>query len=442
MAAGDKYTAEQLENIRKTLRSSLGENSEQALQSLESRFTAAPDLTEEEAKLERLRGNDEKKIDIDRVIALGRIIGMQSALLEVKEEPAKQKRLVAAIMEHSEAKAGDLVDAMGAVSNRAELIEAIVATITGQRGVNPLIDAMRHATISQKALNSLARTIAEQGSVNHLIRTIGTAPRNQPDAEVILAMEVMRKGSIEQMIEALNLLDDKSPGVVIVATGVVNRKDVGIEPLVRAMSNCKNNTKASALLALEVTKRAEIGALITLLERYISDESDAGEILTAKLVQRALHTKPQPDQESLLLKACRHMHADSMAGKILIWGILEQSDPAQIESAYARMYGHPKGRQLAGLGIFKKLSFIKATRLLGKEYFRMSKVQPELEAELKEIKKRYHWIIKEVLGEDIIKPGNEDSKDATTAQEKPGKAAAGDKKKPAADSKKTKQKPK
>ena len=416
MAAGDIYTAEQLESIRKTLSSSLGDKSAQALESLENRFTAAPDVSVEEAKLERLRGNEEKKVDVDRMIVLGRLSGMLKALVEVKDEPAKQKKLISAMIEHKDAKASDLVDALGAVSNRLELVEALVAAITAQKGVNPLIEALHHATISPKAINSLAKGIAEQGTVNHLIRTIGTAPRNQPEAEVILAMEVMRKGTVEQMIEALNLLDDTSPGIVIVATGVVNRKDVGIEPLVRAMSNCKNNTKASAILSLEVTKRAETSALVTLLERYISDESEAGEILTAKLVQRSIGVKKQ-GPESLMIKACRHMHHDSMAGKILIMGILENNEPEQIEMAFQRLLGHPKAKQIAGYGAFKRFGFLKATRLLGKEYFLMSKLQPSIETELKEIKKRYHWIIKEVLGDDIEPP--EKGKSATSAQKKP-----------------------
>ena len=438
MATGDNYTSDQLENIRKTLQDSLGDRSGQALESLESRFTAAADEEDDEEKLKRLRGEEKKTVDVDRMIVLGRLSGLQSALRDVKDEPAKQKKLVTAILEHREAKAGDLVEAMASVSNRADMIEALVAAITAQKGVNPLIDAMRHATISPKAVNSLARSIAEQGTVNHLIRTIGTAPRNQPDAEVILSMEVMRKGSVEQMIEALNLLDDASPGIVIIASGVVNRKEVGIEPLVRAMSNCKNNTKAAGIFSLEVTKRAEPPALITLLERYISDDSDAGEILTAKLVNYCMGQPEMIGLDSLLMKACRHMHADSMAGKILILGILDQKNPEMIESANSRLYGHPKAKQLAGYGAFKHLSFIKATRLLGKEYFKMSKIQPELEAELKEIRKRFHWVIVEILGEEIIKPEKAveerkkklaDEAKAAKSKKRPGKKNGENKKK-------------
>lgn len=418
MASGSNYTAEQLESIRKTLSSSLGDKSSQALESLQTRFTPAPDLTEDEAKLERMRATDEKKVDVDRMITLGRMSGMLKTLMEVKEDAGKQKKLVAAIIDHPDAKASDLVEALHGASNRRDLVEALVAAITAQKGVNPLIEAMRYAVISPNAINSLARSIAEQGTVNHLIRTIGTAPRNQPDAEVVLAMEIIRKGSIEQMIEALNLLDDASPGTVIIATGVVNRKEVGIEPLVRAMNNCKHNTKASGLIALEVTKRAEINALITLLERYISDDSDAGEILTAKLVNSSLPNYPKEGEDSLMLKACRHMHANSMAGKILVMGIMEQKDLAQMESAYLRLNGHPRAQQIMGLGLFKAANFLKATRLLGKEYFRMSKLQPELEAEIKRTKERFAHLITDILGEEVAKPGKPPPKTAKKKSEK------------------------
>lgn len=399
MAAGDMYTTEQLERIRDTLRSSLGESSSNALENLETRFTPAPDVSEDEEKLEKLRNKDEKKnVDVNRILETGKLGNIRGALEHVRDEPAKQKALIGALLAHKDTKATDMAEALAKVNNRLELVETLAEALTAQKGVNPLIEAMRHATISSKAVTALAKAIAEQGTVNHLIRTIGTAPRDQPDAEIILAMEAMRKGSVEQLLEAINLMDDKSPGIVVLATGIVNRKDVGIEPLVRAMTNSKNNAKASAILALELTKRADVNALVTLLEKYISDDTDAGEILTAKLVQRGLVAR---SREGILVKACRHMHLDSMAGKILAMGILDLKDLGQLEAGYGRMNGHASGKKLLALGLFKRAGFIKGVRLMGKEYFQMSSLQPELDASLKEIRKRYHWIIREILGEEI-----------------------------------------
>lgn len=412
MATGDNYTADQLERMRKTFRESLGDVSAQALEDLDKRFIAAPDVTEEDAKLERLRAGEEKKIDVDRIVETGNLRSILSTLQEVKGDAPKQKKLISAVLEHREARAADLVEALAAVSDSKDLVEVLVASISAQKGVNPLIEALRHAIISTKAVQSLAKSIAEQGSVNHLIRAIGTAPRDQPEAEVIFAMEVIRKGSLEQMLEALNLLDDTSPGIVVVASGVVNRKGVGIEPLVRAMASSKNNSKAAAILALEMTKRAEVPAIITLLERYISDESDSGEILTARLVRSCLE---DPSKTELMFKACRQMHAESMAGKILAMGILDLNDATHTETGYTRMVAHAPAKQLLALGVYKKSGAVKAMRMLGKEYFQMSKKQPALDAELKEVRKRYHWILKEVLGEDINMP----AKPKAVAKKKP-----------------------
>ncbi|MBF0402114.1 MAG: hypothetical protein HQL90_15285 [Magnetococcales bacterium] len=398
MASKDIYTAEQLERIRSTLGSSLGEKSAQALETLESRFAPAPEISEEDEKLMKLREKMENKtVDVDSIIATGRLPAMISALDRVKEEPDKQKRLVTVIINHKEAKSPALVDALSRVSEQQPLVETLVAAIVSQRGVNPLIDALRHATISQTAYNSLAQAIAEQGTVNHMIRTIGTAPRGQPDAELMWAMEIMRKGTLEQMLEAMNLLDDNSPGMVALATGVTNRKDVGVEPMVRALAHCKNNVKASAILSRQLTEIVDVNAIVVILEKYISDASDAGEILVVKLVHR---TKFAKSREGLLFKACRFMRGSSMAGKILAMGICDLNNPEQIADGYRRMQAHLDGQKILAVAASKKLSAFKAMALLGKEYFRVSSLQAEADGFLKEARQRYEWVLREVLGED------------------------------------------
>ncbi|MBF0585095.1 MAG: hypothetical protein HQL80_12795 [Magnetococcales bacterium] len=420
MAQKDIYTAEQLERIRSTLGASLGDKSAQALETLETRFAPAPDISEEDAKLMKLREKLEtKSVDVDAVIATGRLPAMISSLDRAKEEPEKQKRLVSVILNHKEAKAPSLVEALSKVSDKLELVEMLVAGIVAQRGVNPLIDALRYATISQTAYNTLAKGIAEQGTVNHMIRTIGTAPRGQPDAELMWAMEIMRKGTLEQMLESMNLLEDDSPGIVALATGVTNRKDVGVEPMVRALAHCKNNAKASAILSRALTDVADVNAIVVILEKYISDGSDAGEIITVKLVHR---TKFAKSREGLLFKACRHMRADSMAGKILAMAIYDLGDADKMADAYQRMQAHPNGQKILAMGAYKKLSAFKAMALLGKKYFQMSPIMAEAEEYLKEARKRYEWVLREVLEEDpSITPEPEPAKTEPPATEPPKK---------------------
>lgn len=421
MPPKDIYTAEQLERIRTTLGSSLGDKSAQALETLESRFAPAPDISEEDAKLMKLREKmDNKSVDVDAVIATGRLPAMISALERAKEEPEKQKRLVSIIISHKEAKPPALVEALSKVSDKQELVEMLVAAIIAQRGVNPLIDALRYATISQTAYNTLAKGIAEQGTVNHMIRTIGTAPRGQPDAELMWAMEIMRKGTLEQMLESMNLLDDNSPGIVALATGVTNRKDVGVEPMVRALAHCKNNAKASAILSRELTNIADVNAIVVILEKYVSDGTDAGEILAVKLVHR---TKFAKSREGLLFKACRHMREDSMAGKILAMGIYELGNAEKMAEGYQRMQAHPNGQKILAMGAYKKLSAFKSMSLLGKKYFQMAPIVAEAEGYLKEARTRYEWVLREVLEEDpsITPPPEEPSKTEPPATEPPKK---------------------
>lgn len=399
MATRDIYTADQLERIRNTLKNTLGEASDQALENLSQRFKPAQEDAGEEAKLAQMREKSEKNVNVDEIVASGTLSRMMDAMTLFQGEPEKQLIVVPAILAHKDIKSSHMVDALSKVGDNVQMVEMLVEGVTALKGVNPLIEALRYATPSSNAVLALAKTIAEQGTVNHLIRTIAGAPRNQPEAEIVWAMEVMRKGSLEQMLEAINLMDDKSPGVVILATGVVNRRDVGIEPIVRALTNSKGNAKACGILAVELSQLADINALITLLEKYVSDTTEAGEILTAKLVHRCLNAK---SRDKLLGKACRHMHDDSSAGRILAMGIYEQGDAEQLERAFFRMEKHPSGQKIIMLGISKKLNVIKIVRLIGKEYFQLSKQIPAIEASLKETKKRYHWVVQNILGEEIV----------------------------------------
>ncbi len=400
MADREQYTAEQLERIRATLEQSLGTESGQALENLEKRFKPKEDEVPKFAggRKKEEEEAEKKHVDVAALVEDGKLKKMLDALADVKDETDSIRALVAAILRHRDVKAFHLVEALSKVGHDLELVNALVHGITSRKGVNPLIDSLRHAVISPEAMKSLAMGISEQGTVNHLIRAIATAPRNQPEAEIIWAMEVMRKAPMEQLLEAINLMDDASPGVVILATGLVNRKEVAIEPLVRALSSSKNNAKASAILALELSRLADIPALIVLLEKYISDTSEAGEILAAKLVQRSLDEK---GRIKLMAKACRFMRGDSMAGKILCWGIVTQGDQTQLERAFGRLGAHPIGKKMVAMGISKKMSGLKAFKLLGKLMFQLSKFQPEVDKAMKEAQARYKWIIEEVFKESM-----------------------------------------
>lgn len=396
MSERDLYTAEQLAKIRATLQDNLGEVKTHALENLDTRFAAKE---EEQVDNDKQKKNKEEKahVDVASVLEEGKLKKLLAALQDVKDNPEERRTMVAAIIQHKEVKAFHLVEALSKVPGDVELVEALVHGITSRKGVNPLIDALRHAEISPGAIKSLAKGIAEQGTINHVIRAIATAPSGQPEAEIIWAMEVIGKGTMEQILEALNLLNAKSPGTVILATGLVNRKEVAIEPLVRALTSCKENAKASAILSVELTRQADLNSLVTLLEKYISDSTAAGEILTARLVFRSLIER---GRVKLLAKAARFVKGDSMAGKILAMGIVELGDPGEMEKAFPRIASHPMAQKILAVGLHKKLGGLKALRLLGSTFFKISKFQDEVTAANKETRARYNQIVKDILGED------------------------------------------
>ncbi|MEO5333684.1 MAG: hypothetical protein H7839_16855 [Magnetococcus sp. YQC-5] len=407
MADRNLYTSEQLAKIRQTLENALGDEAQQALDNLDHRFIPAAEITEDDPSMSSgsRRGSassshdDDKKpvVDLDSVIHEGRLKKMLESLGKIQDEPDQVRTLVAEILRHREVKAFHMVDAMSKVTGDVELVNALANGIVSHKGVNPLIDGMRHATISPEAMKSLAQGVADQGTINHIIRAIATAPPNQPESEIIWAMEVMGRGTMEQMLEAIKLMANDSPGTTILATGIVNRKEVAIEPLVRALTATKGNAQATSILAVALTKLADTASLVTLLEKYVTDDTDAGEILTAKLVQRSLEEKGRP---KLMAKAARVMNANSMAGKILAMGIVQQGDPIQLEAAYQRM-NHISGKKILAVGIAKKMSAFKAMRLLGGDFFKQSSLQSVADAATKEAKQRYNWILLNILGESL-----------------------------------------
>ncbi|MEO5346402.1 MAG: hypothetical protein H7834_08500 [Magnetococcus sp. YQC-9] len=410
MAERDIYTQEQLDRIRATLVDALGDKANQALDNLSSRFVPAPESADEPQKGSGARKggsssgtsqdhHEEKKVhvDVEGVIQEGKLKKMIDVLGKLQDDPTQVRTMIAEILRHPEVKAFHMVDAMSRVSGEIELVNALAHGIVSNKGVNPLIDGLRHATISPEAMKSLAMGIAEQGTINHVIRAIATAPPNQPEAEIIWAMEVMGRGTMEQMLESIKLMANESPGTTILATGIVNRKEIAIEPLVRSLTATKGNAKATAILAVALTRLADTTGLVTLLEKYVTDDTDAGEILTAKLVQRSLEEKDKT-RPKVMARAAKLMRADSMAGKILAMGLVQEGDPLQLEAAFQRM-NHISGKQMLACGIAKKLGGMKAIRMLGGDYFKLSKMQAVSDAAMREARQRYEWIIYTLLGE-------------------------------------------
>ncbi|MBF0445392.1 MAG: hypothetical protein HQL68_07360 [Magnetococcales bacterium] len=406
MAERDIYTSEQLAKIRATLENTLGETAEGAVENLNSRFTpksegegpATAESQKKAAKAQKKAEEAKEAASVETFIAENKLKHMIEVIPDFKNNPDDITDLIAAILKHPDAKAFHMVESLQKIKpDDVALIDTLVDGITSKKGINPLIDALRHATASPKAMKTLALSIAEQGSVNHLIRSIATAPQGQAEAETIWAMEIMGKGTMEQLLEAMKLLDDASPGIVILAAGLVNRKELAIEPLVRALAAAAENHKASGILAYAMTQIADETQLITMLEKYVTDDTEAAEIFVAKLVHKSLKQKGRP---KILSKACGFMRGASMAGKLLAMGIILEKNEPQLEKAYARMKSHAVGRKMIAVAI-KNLGGMKAIKLLGGAFFQVSKFEDEARTATAEAKKRYKEIVEEVFKESV-----------------------------------------
>lgn len=409
MAERDIYTSDQLAKIRATLEETLGDSSSGALENLDNRFVARDSIQQEEEQKPKKKkksapeggnageGAEDSTPDVSLILAEDKLQDMLNAVPTYKDKHDDIRALTQAILNHRDLKAFHLVDTLSKIDKSdVELVNALVAGITSRKGVNPLIEAMRHATESSDAVKALAMSVAEQGTVNHIIRAIATAPQGIRDAEIIWSMEVIGKGSVEQILEAIKLLDPTSPGAVILATGLVNRKEVSIEPLVRALAALQNNEKACSILSVALTQLADIGQLVSLLEKYVTDDTEAAEILVTKLVYLSTTSKKKGD-DTMMAKVCGFMRGESLAGKILVMGIVEHGLPANLEKAYARMKAHPIGQQMAAIGIKNKVGGMKAMKLLGGAFFQTGKYEGDVRAAMAEGKRRYNEVMNDIL---------------------------------------------
>lgn len=392
----DTYDEEKLKKIRATLSNVLEDTHSFALDHLDKRF-----LPEEAVRVE----NEEKKIKEEEArkkksgpekraaIPKRKLLDILSGLEDVQEDVDKARALIEEVSNHPQTKAFHLVEMMDKLRHHPSLVDILAKDIATRKGLNPMIDALHCAVNSPEAIKILARSIAEKGTVNHIIRAIGTAPKQQPYAETLWTTEIMYRGNAGQMLEALNLLESDSPGLLILATGLVHREEIGIEPLVRATQATKENYKASAILAVKLAQLCDSFSLVSLLESHVSDTSYAGQVLVAKLVHQSLYEKGHGRS---LVKAAGFMRGKSMAGHMLAMGILELSDVELLEKSYNRMKFHPTGQQMLAVGIARKAGKLKAMRILGSQLLSISKIEAETEKKIAEARK-FHDLLLEVL---------------------------------------------
>lgn len=394
-----RYSADQLDKIRQQLAETLGSDSSSVLNDLNKRVKPKDDAPPPDMAVGAGGGEDGKKgsgisslgqINVPRLIQSGNVEKMVEALSSVAENPQDTRMLVAAILKNPATKSYHMSAALAKVCKDVELVDALVHGMVSRKGVNPLIDSIRYAHDSPRAMKALAIAIAEQGTVNHVIRALANS-KDSPEAETIWGMEVMAKGSLEQMLEAMKLISPTSPGMVVLATGLVNREGVAVEQLVRGMTASKENEQATNLLGQALARIADPPAIVTVLEKYIDDSTEGGEIITARLMQRG-----NPNQ---LVSACRHVSTGSMASRMLAVAVTRTGNVELMHKAYRIMAANPYAKKILALEIVKRKGKIMALRLLGSDVFELVKNAADIQQFAQKAWNRYNYILKNNLAD-------------------------------------------
>ncbi|MBF0323352.1 MAG: hypothetical protein HQL62_10525, partial [Magnetococcales bacterium] len=376
MSQRDRYSADQLAKIRATLKDTLGEDAAKALENLDNRFvptsaSSGDDATKPKKKMERpTAASKASKIDVEELARSGEVGKMVEALSLVLEDPIKVKVLISGILNNGETKAMHLTESLSKVHKFPDLVDFLVQKIVSFKGINPLVESLKFATASPKAMRLLAQGIAEQGTVNHILRAIAGAPKNQDEAEVIWSMEVIGKGSIDQILDAMKLIDPLSPGSVILATGLINRQGIQVEPLVRGLTACKDNPKSSTLVAATLCKMIDVPALISILEKYLPDKCESAEIVVSKLVHRCADSSTRNHD---MVDAARYIKADAMAGQILALGLIKLDNEDILYRGYKRLPANSMSKKMTALAYIKKKGKLMSLRTLGKEGWDLTK---------------------------------------------------------------------
>ncbi|MEG3641510.1 hypothetical protein [Magnetococcus sp. PR-3] len=412
--ARDNFTQKQLDSIKDQLSKSLGDKSGKALENLDSRFTAReeeviveanPDVMDDQSATGGFKPGS--KIDVDEVIAEGKmapLIGTLAPLVKIEDKKADLRKVVEAVINHPEVKAYNLVEALTRVRKNSDMVALLVDQVVARKGINPLIDALKVSGVNKVAMQKLAAGIAEMGTINHLLRAIASCPKNQEEVEITLTMEVIGKGALEQMLEAIKLIDPLSPGAVVLATGVANVKSLPVEPCVRALTAVKDNEAGAQILAKRLVEMVEVPALVSLLEKYVTETTPAAHVVVTQLIHKVII---QPSRNKELVKATKAVRGDSLPAQMLATAIVKYCEKEVWEKVYPRMGGH-NSKVILACAYGKKGGMFGTIRKLGKAGYDMSKHTGEANKLMKEAWDRCEVVAREVLQVELGKSDDDE----------------------------------
>ena len=304
-------------------------------------------------------------------------------------DPTERQKMVAAILEHGKLRDSHILLAMGQLQDQVELLDLFVEEVLLRNRFKLLIDALCLSTVSQHSVKRLSIAVLELNDLEKLILAIASVPKGLPETEIIWSMKVIEIGTFEQILKVIGLIAASSPATLILAKSLVTHKKVKSNALKRALSSCKGNEEASAIIVRALSRLSDVKMLLALLADQVADNTQAGEILVSKLVQKSLLST---EESRLIHTACQYMQGDSMAGKILAMGVIDLGNPDQLERAYNRMSEHKIGNKMLACALKAKLNKLQALSLLGKKYFQLNAKSSDIVAATKEARKRYLWI--------------------------------------------------
>ncbi|MBF0588653.1 MAG: PilZ domain-containing protein [Magnetococcales bacterium] len=186
--------------------------------------------------------------------------------------------------------------------------------------------------------------------------------RNKPKIQSQLITNLVDRGSVDDFVQSLGFMEENPHGTMLVVDQISKRSDTS-DDYMRVIAMMRNMTRGDSNQALEVLlkkfiKVATDGALLQVLERYVSDQGEAGQILTSEMAHRG--------NPLLVAKAFKQVAMDSTSSMVLAYGLVQCGTREYIEAALEFCGSCPRARtilqgQLLRFQMKRKLGFLSST---------------------------------------------------------------------------------
>ncbi|MBF0189412.1 MAG: hypothetical protein HQL50_15925 [Magnetococcales bacterium] len=296
----------------------------------------------------------------------GDVAAMVALINEWHANPQVSADLAAGLAEHGNSHtiltAFKTLFGIGQSESTDRLFEALME----RRHFNTLMELMQILPENSPYAEKLAQGLVGHFPSDKLIEAVSRT-RNKPTIQSILIEAMATTGTVDDFVESLSHLRDNLDATVKLAHRISDRSQSS-DDLVRVIATVRGALKGEAsdqaldILVKKFTRVASEPALLSVLERHISDHSLAGEFLVSEIVHRG-----RPED---MIKAFRQMTMDSMSSLFLALGLVRTGSLDQIRKALALSRTCPRAKLVlggemlrfqeqnrkGGLALFSKLS--------------------------------------------------------------------------------------